>query len=258
MFTAFFKKEFFEYLKVFTWREIKIKYAQTFVGIFWMFFPPLMGIIVSYFFLDKLLRAGKEIPNYTLFAYCGMMGWYYFSYLVSYTSISLLQNVDLISKTTIPRIIIPLAKSITGLIDTLIWVIFAIILKIIFLKNFNISLILIIFPLLLNFISGFSIGLWLSIFSIKWRDIYQLLPYIIGLGMLGTPVVYHANMIPENIKFIYYFNPIAAVIEMYRKYILNIHIDIIKFTPAIIIAIILFLTGIYSFLKQETKLSEKL
>jgi|YNPMSStandDraft_2_1061718.scaffolds.fasta_scaffold14769_2 lipopolysaccharide transport system permease protein len=256
MLNIFLKKDFWELFWVFTWREIKIKYAQTYIGIFWMLFPPLMAIIIASFFFGKLMRVSSEIPNYTLFAYCGMMGWYYFSYLISFTSVSLIQNIDLVHKTNIPRIVIPLAKAMVGMFDIFLWILIALILKLLYNLPFNVSTIFIFGVVFLNFIAGFSVGIWIAIFSIRWRDIYQIIPYIIGFTVLATPVLYHLNMVPDSVKFILYFNPVAGVIELYRTYIVNTGENIIMFLPGFIMAFVLIFLGLYIFFKQEKKLAE--
>ncbi len=256
MLKIFLKKDFWELFWVLTLREIKIKYAQTYMGVFWMLFPPIMAIIITSFFFGILMRVSAEIPNYTLFAYCGMMGWYYFSFLISYTSVSLIQNIDLVHKTNIPRIVIPLAKAMVGFFDIIIWVAISLILKVYYNLPYNFSMIFIIGVVFLNFITGFSIGIWIAIFSIRWRDIFQIIPYIIGFTMLVTPVLYHMNMVPNNLKFILYFNPVAGVIELYRIYIVNTGENIGMFLPGFIFAFVLFFSGIYLFIKLEKKLAE--
>lgn len=256
MLNKFLKKDFLELFWVFTWREIKIKYTQTYIGIFWMLFPPVMAIIIASFFFGKLMKVSSDIPNYTLFAYCGMMGWYYFSYLVSYTSISLIQNLDLVHRTNIPRIVIPLAKATVGMFDIIVWLIIALIIKYVYNLPFNFSLIFLIGVLILNFIVGFSFGIWIAILSIRWRDIYQIIPYIVGFTMLATPVLYHLNMVPESVRFMLYFNPVAGVIELYRTFIANTGEDISMFLPGFISAFVLFILGLYTFFKQEKNLAE--
>ncbi len=258
MFRVFLQKNFWELVWTFILRELKIKYAQTYIGIFWMLFPPMMAVVVISFFFGNLMKVSNEIPNYTLFAYCGMMGWYYFSFLVSYTSISLMQNIDLVHKTNIPRIVIPLSKALTGMLDVLVWLSIAIVLKLYFHLPINFSMIFIVFVIALNFFVGFSIGLWIAILSVRWRDIYQIIPYIIGLTMLVTPVLYHLNMVPENLKLFLYLNPVAGVIELYRHLIANTDEQLILFVPGFVLAFIILFVGILVFFKNEKKIAETL
>lgn len=258
MFGILLKKDFWELVKVFTWRELKIKYAQTYMGIFWMIFPPIMALFIASFFFGNLLKVSKEIYNYTLFAYCGMMGWYYFSYLITYTSISLIQNMDIIHKSNIPKLVIPLSKAFLGLFDVLVWLAIAILLKPFFGISFKFSMIFLVFAVLFNFIAGFSIGIWLAILSVRWRDIYQIIPYLIGLTMLITPVFYHLNMVPPSLKFFLYLNPIAGSIELYRRYIVNTYEDLSLFLLGFIVTLVLLLLGLWMFFKNEKNIAETL
>lgn len=258
MFKQFFNKDFWDLVRVFVWREIKIKYAQTYLGVFWIFFPPLMALLVVSFFFGNLMKVSNEIPNYTLFAYSGMLGWFYFSYIISFTSVSLIQNQEIIQKTAIPRIVFPLAKALTGMIDLVVWFMVALVLMFVFHIKIGPSMILLPFVLFLNFVAGFSIGIWITAFSIRWRDIYQLVPYIIGFTMLITPVFYHMNMVPNNLKIFLYLNPIAAVIELYRLLFLHIPFHNLNFLWGIVFSFIILTGGIIFFKKQESIMAEKI
>lgn len=258
MLKQFFDKDFWDLVKVFVWREIKIKYAQTYLGVFWIFFPPLMALLVVSFFFGNLMKVSNEIPNYTLFAYSGMLGWFYFSYIISFTSVSLIQNQEIIQKTAIPRIVFPFAKALTGMIDLVVWFMVAIVLMFVFRVKIELSIIFLPFVLFLNFIAGFSIGIWITAFSIRWRDIYQLVPYIIGFTMLITPVFYHMNMVPDNLKIFLYLNPIAGVIELYRFIFLHIPFQNISFLWGIVFSFAILAGGMIFFKKQESIMAEKI
>lgn len=258
MFKQFFTKDFWDLVWVFVWRELKIRYVQTHLGIFWIFFPPLMSLIIVSFFFGNLMRVSYEIPNYTIFAYSGMMAWFYFSYIITYSSVSLIQNHEIVQKSSIPKIIIPLSKAILGIFDLIIWYLLAIILM--FVNNLKpgFSLILLPFILFMNFVAGFSIGIWIAAFSIKWRDIYQLVPYIIGFTMIITPVLYHSNMIPEKLKIFLYLNPISGVIEFYRKIFVHTSDPIPLYYLGFAFSILLLILGLIYFHKQEKIIAERL
>lgn len=258
MFKQFIDKDFWDLVRVFVWRELKIKYAQTYLGVFWIFFPPLMALLVVSFFFGNLMKVSNEIPYYTLFAYSGMLGWFYFSYIISFTSVSLIQNQEIIQKTAIPRIVFPLAKALTGMIDLVVWFVVAIVLMFVFNVKIGPSMILLPFVLFLNFVAGFSIGIWITAFSIRWRDIYQFVPYIIGFTMLITPVFYHMNMVPNNLKIFLYLNPIAGVIELYRYLFLHIPYHNINFLWGIVFSFVMLIGGMIFFKKQESIMAEKI
>lgn len=258
MFKQFLKKDFWDLVYVFVWRELKIKYAQTHLGLFWVLFPPLMALIVVSFFFGNLMKVSHEIPHYNIFAYSGMMAWYYFSYVISYSSISLIQNQEIVQKSPVPRIVFPLAKSISGLFDLIAWYIVVIILMLADGLNPGFSIMLLPFIFFMNFVAGFSMGIWISAFSIKWRDIYQLVPYIIGFTMLITPVLYHPNMIPEKLKIFLYLNPIAGVIALYRKIFVHTSEPMLSYFYGFAFSLLLLVLGLIYFHKQDKIIAERL
>lgn len=254
--TDFLKKDFWNIVYVFIVRELKIRYAQTHLGILWIIFPPIMGYFIASFFFGNLLKVSKDIPDYTLFAYCGMMAWYYFSYVISYSSVSLIQNQDIIQKSNMPRIIFPLSRAIVGLLDLILWLFIIIAIVVIQDKKLSLSIIYLPFIMSLNFLAGFSVGLLLASISVRWRDVYQIVPYIIGFTMLVTPVFYHMNMVPNHLKIFLYLNPIALVIELYRSVLIHTSFPLLKFLPSLILNILLLVIGLKYFSYQSDKMAE--
>jgi lipopolysaccharide transport system permease protein len=257
MFKKLIQKDFWDTVWVFVGRELKIKYAQTYLGVFWMLFPPLMAFLVASFFFGNLLKVSANIPNYSLYAYCGMMAWYYFSYVISFSSVSLVQNQEIIQKSNISRLVFPLAKALTGLIDLSVWIVLLLIMMPIHGISYSISFVYLPLILTLNLIAGLSIGIWIAAFSIKYRDIYQLVPYIIGFTMLVTPVFYHPFMVPEHLRLFLYLNPIAGVIEFYRKIFIHYGQPIMEFLPGFLLSVTLLFFGLVYFFKQEKYMAEQ-
>jgi len=237
-------------------RDIRVKYAQTFFGLTWMIVQPIISYFMISFFFGKLLRVNQQITDYSLFAYFGMMAWYYFSYIVGYSGISLLQNQDIVQKTNIPKLVLPFSKAFSGLFEFIIWLTVGILIFFIKGNHPDFKFILIPFLIIFNMIAGLSIGLWLSAITIKYRDIYHFIPYVIGISIFITPVLYPVTMVPENIKFIIYLNPMAGIIEGYRFLILNYEMPTYKYLYGLVALLIFFLIGIYYFKRTEKKMAD--
>ena len=237
-------------------RDLRIKYVQTYFGIAWVCVQHILGYLLIYFFFGKLLKGSHDIPNYPIFAYCGMMGWYYFSNIVGYSGISLIQNQEIVQKTNIPKLALPISKSISSLFEFLIWIVVLIFLFPITGNYPGFKILLLPVFVLLNLIAGLSIGLWISAFTIKYRDIYHFIPYVVGITIFITPVLYPVNMVPDNLKFIVYINPMAGIIEGYRWIILKSGIPSVKYLYGFVSMIIFFILGLLYFKSVEKKMAD--
>lgn len=252
----FLSKEFWTLSLIYAYRELKIKFAQTRLNYLWIILPPIMGYIITTFFFGRLLKISKDIPDYNIYAYIGMMTWYYISYLFIYSSTSFIQNQDIIQKSNIYRLVFPMAKVFMGLIDLFFWLLGAIVISIIHNININFDILILLYAIPLHIITGLTLGLSILLFSIKYRDIYQVVPYIISAIMIVTPVFYHPYMIPEHLRYILHLNPIAGVIELYRKAFLNDSYAVNNFIFSFIILLISFIIVLVIFHKKERKIAE--
>ena len=237
-------------------RDIKIKYVQTFFGIAWIIVQPILGYLLVSLFFGKLLKVSHEMHNYPMFAYCGMMAWYYFSFVVSYSGVSLSQNQDLIQKTNIPKLVLPVSKAFSGLFEFSIWLI--VIIVILFINGWYPPFKIFFLPLivLINLMAGLCIGIWVSAFTVKYRDFYHFIPYVVGIAIFITPVLYPITMVPENLKFMVYLNPMAGVIECYRWILLRAEFPSLNFLYGFALLALFFVLGLFYFKKVEKKMAD--
>jgi lipopolysaccharide transport system permease protein len=198
-----------------------------------------------------------NIP-YALFAFPGMMAWYYFSYVVSQSGTALVQSQQIIQKVFFPKLILPLSKVMTGLVEFCIWFILFLLLMLYYRYPFSINILVLPVAVLLNIIAGLSIAIWLSALTIRYRDAFHIIPYLIGFGIFVTPVFFETAMIPEQYHFLIYFNPMAGVIALMRWCLLDYGPFSWYYAAGFIPVIILFLTGLYYFRKVEGKMADLL
>lgn len=239
----------------FTYRDIKAQYAQTKLGILWSLLQAGIAAFVFNFFFGALLNVNTATFPYIIYAFPGMMAWYYFSYIVTYSGSSIILSQNLVKKIYFPKLILPLYKTLVGMVDFCIWFIVYLFLLLIYKQPFSVFAVFIPFAIILNILTGLSIAIWLSAITVKHRDAFLIVPFLIGFGAFITPVFYETAMIPESYHYLIYFNPMAGVIAFYRYCLLGI-----PFSPyysfGLIIMIPLLLTGMLYFKKNEHSVAD--
>ena len=206
---------------VFAKRDLKVKYAQTSLGFGWSVFKPLLGLFIYVFFFGYILgwKTG-EIP-YPIYVLSGLLGWNLFSYIIMNGVSAVHESSDLIKKIYFPKSILPLSKTVAGLVEALI----SFLLLIPFLVYFEIELswrvLLLPLILLFNIICGLAITFIFAAISIKKRDLMHVLPFLISMAIWFTPVFLSADLFPAKFQFIFKINPIANVIDMWRWLFFN-------------------------------------
>ena len=253
-------KELWQFRELFyflVWRDIKIRYKQTFLGTLWALIRPLMGMIVFTLIFNKLIGFSVEGVPYLLFTFCGVVAWNFFAEGVSGASQSLLSNANLISKVYFPRVIIPAAAILSGLVDFAIAFFLAIVLMVYFQFAPAITILFLPFFILLTIVTSLGIGFLFSSISVQYRDIAHALPYIIQVLFWITPVGYAANKIPDEFQILYWCNPIVCVIEGFRWSMLHSgEIPLHLVGISVSVALALFVLGLVNFLRMEQKFAD--
>jgi lipopolysaccharide transport system permease protein len=197
-------------------RDITVKYRQTVLGAAWAILQPVAAMAIFTVFLGNLAGIPSDGLPYPLFAYSGLLPWTYFANATTNASTSLVSNTALISKVYFPRVIIPIAGVLSGLLDLGIG--FVLLLILLLWWGFGLSTTLVWVPLLvvLTVATALAVGLWLSALDVRYRDIRAVIPFSIQVWMFATPIVYPASLIPEPYRALYGLNPMAGIIEGFR------------------------------------------
>jgi lipopolysaccharide transport system permease protein len=248
-------KELWQYrelLYFFVWRDLKVRYKQTFVGVAWAIFQPFITMVVFSIFFGGLAKMPSDGVPYPIFVYVGLLFWQFFSTALSDTSMILITNQQIITKVYFPRLLLPISSVVTKLIDFLIATIILVGLMFYYGYVPRISG-LFILPLLLviTFMISVGFGLLLASVNVKYRDVRYALPFFIQILLFLTPVIYPAS-IAGKYSFLLAINPMMGVIQSARAAILgtaplNWLLINISFADTLIIMII----GIYIFKKTE-------
>jgi lipopolysaccharide transport system permease protein len=239
-------------------KDLKVKYAQTRLGILLSLLQPVTGLIVFSYFFGNLLKIGTDGSPYPIFVFTGMITWYYFSLVVAYSGSSLIESQHIIKKVNFPKLIIPFSKSISALMEFFIWMTVLIVLMIIYKVAPTYRLLFLPFFLVLNMMLGLTVGIWLSALSFKRRDILHVVPYFVGLTMMATPVFYPKTLIPQQYDYLMDLNPIAGILQGFRWCISGSIGFSWVYLPVYIIIFIIFILSLLYFTKVEYRMAEQL
>ncbi len=213
---------FRELFYILSWRDLKVRYKQTVLGIAWSVLRPVLTTIIFYIVFNKIakLESTGNAP-YILLVFAGMVPWQFFSNALSEASNSLVGNSNLISKVYFPRMIIPASSVITSLVDLLISLGILVILFIYFQYLPDLKILLLPVFILMAFIAAFGTGLYLTALNVKYRDFRYIIPFIIQFGLYITPVGYSSAVIPDQYRLWYSLNPMVGVIDGFRWCLLD-------------------------------------
>jgi lipopolysaccharide transport system permease protein len=246
-----------ELLFILAWRDISILYKQSIVGIGWVIIQPVMTMIIFTIIFGKFAKLPSEGIPYPIFTYCALLPWNYFARSLSGSSNSLVGASHLITKVYFPRLIIPLSKVFSGLVDFCIaFVILAAMMVwyhipptggIFFLPLF----------MLVAMITSLAVGLWLTALNVKYRDIQFIVPFLTQFWLYASPVAYSTGIVPLKWQWIYALNPLVGVIEGFRWALLGKsapNAGMILLSSGIVLVI--FVSGLYYFRKMEQSFAD--
>ena len=233
-------------------RNIKVKYKQTVLGGLWAVIQPFFMMIVFTLFFGKLAKIPSDGIPYPIFNYSAMVAWTYFAQAINQSGNSIVGESNLISKVYFPRIIIPFAFVLSGLMDFFI-AFFVLILMMLYFHIYPTFMVLSVpFLIILMIMASSGAGMVLAALNAKYRDIRYTIPFLVQFWMFATPIVYPSSMIPEKYRLIYALNPMTGVIEGFRSVLLNTvpfpsDMIIISF----LVSLVLFILGLFYFKQVE-------
>lgn len=241
-----------ELLYFFVWRDLKVRYKQTFIGIAWAIFQPFITMVVFSVFFGQLAKIPSDGVPYPIFVYVGLLFWQFFSGALSETSGALTSNQAIVTKVYFPRLILPISAVFTKMIDFAVATLILIGLMLYYGYTPNIAGLLIL-PLLLliTFMASVGLGLFLSAVNVKYRDVRYVLPFFIQILLFLTPVIYPAS-IAGKYSYLLAFNPMMGVIQGARAALLGTTpINWTLIYISLIGTSVLMVFGIYVFKKTE-------
>lgn len=214
--------EFRELLFFFVWRDVKVRYKQTVLGALWAVLQPLLTMVIFTIFFGGLARVGSDGLPYPLFSYAGILPWTFFAFGLSSAANSLVGASNLIKKVYFPRLIIPLASVLTGLVDFAVSFVVLIGLMAWYRMPPTLMVIWLPFLLLLAVLAALGFGLWLAALNVEYRDVRHVVPFFVQLWLFVTPVIYPTSRLTAKLAeyglpaWLCGLNPMAGVVEGFR------------------------------------------
>lgn len=208
-------------LYILAWRDIRIRYKQSVIGIAWVLLQPILTMVVFTFVFGHLAKLSSDGLPYAVFSYCGLLPWLLFQRSMAQGSGSLLAFASIMTKVYFPRVIAPLAVIITALFDFIVSFAVLGVLMAIYKVVPGWQVVFLPLFLMLVLISALGTALWLSAINIEFRDVQHVLPFLAQLWMYLTPVVYPLSSVPEHLQIVYALNPVSVAVEGFRWALLN-------------------------------------
>ena len=245
-----------ELLYFMVWRDIKVRYKQTALGIFWIVLQPVVSMLVFSGLFGALLNVPSGNIPYPLFTLAALLPWNYFAGSLTRSSNSLINNTNLITKVYFPRLLIPLAGVLSGLVDFA--VSFGVMIVLMMLYGFAITPAILLLPvfLLLALLTALGFGLWLAALNVRYRDIMYLVPFLVQIWMYVTPVIYGPDLIPAPFRILLGLNPMTLVVEGFRWAFFGQAAAEFTDTPwiyalSLVVTVVVLMTGLMFFRRTE-------
>lgn len=246
-----------ELFYIFAWRDIKVRYKQTFLGVIWVLLQPVVSTFIFTIFFGRFAQPVLGNIPYPLFALSGLVFWNFFSNTLSHASSSFVENENIVKKVYFPRLILPLSSAVSSFVDFSINLMLLLIVAAYlgYFPSWN-ALLLIPFGVIVSTIASCGLGLFLSSLNVKYRDVRYVLPFFIQLMIFLTPVIYPLASTEGVYKWILILNPMTGVIESVRSTFFGRPIALEVLAFSCISAIAILVMGLFYFRKTEKFLAD--
>lgn len=246
-----------ELLYFLVWREVKVRYAQTALGVAWAVLQPLLTVVVFTVFFNRVARITSGGIPYPVFVLTGLVPWLFFANGVTAASTSLVANTNLLTKVYFPRLVIPTASTLSGLPDFAI----AFGITLLVMAGYGIApaaaVAAVLLVLLLVLATCLGVAIWLSALNVEFRDVRYLVPFLVQLWLLATPVAYPANGLDGPWAILIGLNPMVGAIETFRYVLLATPappVATVALSTAVALAVLV--SGMYYFRHMERRFAD--
>jgi lipopolysaccharide transport system permease protein len=239
-----------------TWREAKIRYKQTAIGVLWAILQPVLTTVIFTVIFSQIARFDSGDIPYPLFALSGLLLWLYFNNAVSNASNALLTNTSLVTKVYLPRMIVPLSVVLAGLIDLLIGL--AILAGMLLYYRIQITATILLAPvfILMTVVLAASFGVLFSAVNVRFRDVKYALPFLLQIWMFLSPVFYSQDILSEKWKMVLRFNPLYGILSGFRASLLGGGFDWPALEIAAGLTIFMLLFSMFVFKRLENNFAD--
>jgi len=245
-----------ELLYFLTLRDVKVRYKQTALGAAWAVIQPVFMMVVFSLFFGRLAGIKSDGIPYPIFTFCALLPWQLFAHALTESSNSLVANERLITKVYFPRLVVPMAAVLGGLVDFA--VAFVILLGMMFYYGIVPTWAIVTLPgfILLAIMTALGVGLWLSALNVQYRDVRYTINFLIQFWLFATPVAYPSSIVPARWRALYGLNPMAGVVEGFRWALLGNKPPGAMLAVSVAVVIVILVGGLYYFRRMEQQFAD--
>ncbi|HLE15170.1 MAG TPA: ABC transporter permease [Anaerolineales bacterium] len=246
-----------ELLYFFVWRDVKIRYKQTLMGASWAIIQPFFTMVVFSLFFGRLAKVPSDGIPYPIFTYAALVPWTFFANGVMQASNTLVMNANMVKKIYFPRLALPIASVLAGILDFSLASIVLLVMMLYYRMLPTANVIWLPFFFLLALVTTLGVSLWFSAMNVQFRDVRYIVPFLIQIWLFVTPIAYPSSLLPEPWRTLYGINPMAGVVEGFRWALLGTETapgPIIWVSS--LVAILLLVTGLFYFRRLETSFAD--
>ncbi|MFA7711254.1 MAG: ABC transporter permease [Candidatus Neomarinimicrobiota bacterium] len=246
-------REIFHYRELgffLVWRDLKLRYRQTVLGVSWAILQPFLQMVVLAIFFGRLIKVPSDGVPYPVFVYAGLLPWTFFANAVNACNYAVINNAGLIRKIYFPRLLIPLSAVGTGLVDFLLAFLMLIVIMLFYHMPVTLGMLWLIPLTILLSLTGLGIGALLSALAVAYRDVRHIVPFLVQLWFFVTPVIYPASIISDRFKPLLNLNPMAGIVSGFRAVVLNQTIDFAGLYQAGAMGLLFCLAGVLYFSRK--------
>jgi lipopolysaccharide transport system permease protein len=246
-----------ELLLFFVWRDIKLRYTQTVMGVSWAVVQPLLTMLVFSLFFGRLVGVPSDGVPYALFSLAALVPWTFFSTGLARCANSLVNQQSLLTKIYFPRLALPIASVLAGVVDVGLALVVLLGMLILYGVTPTLTALWVVPLLLLCLVAALGVGLWLAALNVRYRDVQQALPFVIQIWLFASPVAYSSSRLEEPWRTLYGINPMVGVIEGFRWALLGtqqLHAGVLGVSTAVAVASLI--GGAYFFRRMESAFAD--
>ncbi len=239
------------------WRDVKVRYKQTVLGAMWAVLQPVITMVIFSIFLGRLAKVPSDGVPYPIFAFTALVPWTLFATGLTQASNSLVSGANLLRKVYFPRLVMPIASVLVGVVDFVLA--FVVLVAMMLAYGFVPSRALVVIPglLLLTIMTSLGAGLWLAAFNVRFRDVRYVIPFLVEIWLLATPIAYPSSLLSDSWRQVYAINPMVGVVEGFRWALLGT--DTAPGAMVLVSSVasaLLLVSGVFVFRRMERNLAD--
>ena len=249
--------EYRELMYFFAWRDIKVRYKQTVLGAAWAIIQPFFTMVVFSIFFGRLAKIPSDGLPYPIFSFAALVPWMFFANGLSESSSSLVAGANLIKKIYFPRLVVPIAAILSGVVDFALSFLVLIGMMCYFGIVPTSNVVWLPAFLLLSLAASLGVGLWLSALNIQFRDVRYLIPFIVQFWMFSTPIAYSSSLLSQPWRTVYGLNPMVSVVDGFRWALLGTPaVPLSALAASSLAALAVLVSGMFYFRRMERRFAD--